>query len=95
MAIDFPSSPTNGQTYSYGGKTWQFNGTAWQATTAYGPAGKYQIADVAPSNPVAGDQWFNSSTGVAYIYYDGFWVEITGSAISIDPIFNPFLFIGI
>jgi len=29
MPIDFPNSPTNGDTYSAGGKNWQYNGTAW------------------------------------------------------------------
>lgn len=29
MPIDFPNSPTNGDTYSEGTKTWQYNGTAW------------------------------------------------------------------
>jgi hypothetical protein len=31
MALDFPSSPTNGQQYLLNGKMWQFNSTisAW------------------------------------------------------------------
>ena len=29
MAIDFPSSPTNGQTLTAAGKTWTWNGEKW------------------------------------------------------------------
>ena len=29
MPIDFPNSPTVGDTYTVGTKTWQFNGTSW------------------------------------------------------------------
>ena len=29
MPIDFPNSPTSGDTYSEGTKTWQYNGTSW------------------------------------------------------------------
>jgi hypothetical protein len=30
MALDFPSSPTIGDTYAYGGRTWEWNGAAWE-----------------------------------------------------------------
>lgn len=29
MPIDFPNSPTTGDTYTVGNKTWFWNGTSW------------------------------------------------------------------
>jgi len=31
MTIDFPSSPTLNQRYTFNGRTWQWNGSAWVA----------------------------------------------------------------
>lgn len=40
MAIDFPSSPSTNDTYTYNGRTWKYNGEAWESVTvAYGPTG--------------------------------------------------------
>ena len=41
MAIDFPSSPTLGQTYVYGTQTYEWNGSSWRLvrTSAVGPTG--------------------------------------------------------
>jgi hypothetical protein len=33
------------------------------------------IGDVAPSNPVAGDQWWDSELGRSFTYFNGLWVE--------------------
>lgn len=42
MALNFPSSPTVGQTYTSSGKTWKWDGVSWVANT-----------DVFSSNPIA------------------------------------------
>lgn len=32
--IDFPASPTVGQTYTYGGRTWTYDGSGWVRNNA-------------------------------------------------------------
>lgn len=39
MPIDFPSSPTTGQVYTYQGKSWVYNGTGWDAPKALSEIG--------------------------------------------------------
>jgi hypothetical protein len=40
MAIQFPSNPSPGQSYTYGSRTWTWTGYGWQATTTtQGPQG--------------------------------------------------------
>lgn len=34
MAIDFPNTPVNGDSYSVGGKTWEFDGSSWVAVSS-------------------------------------------------------------
>lgn len=42
-----------------------------------GPPGPGQsVGTTPPGSPVEGDQWFNSSLGRQFVYYDGFWVEV-------------------
>ena len=54
MAIDFPSGPTLGDTYTYSGQTYQWNGTAWRLvrTSAVGPTGP--TGPVGPASTVQG-----------------------------------------
>ena len=40
MPINFPSSPTIGDVYSYNTRNWKWDGTAWyQVTLTFGPTG--------------------------------------------------------
>ena len=46
MALDFPSSPTTGQTYVNGNLTWKWSGTAWD------PVGTQVTSTVVVSTPI-------------------------------------------
>ncbi len=56
--VNFPSSPTVGQTYSFGDKTWQWNGYAWDFFS-FGSSGGVRyltdLEDVTITDPYAGD----------------------------------------
>lgn len=49
MPIDFPNSPTNGQTYTDGGRTWSWDGEKWSVvrSTVLGPTGP-----IGPTGPL-------------------------------------------
>jgi hypothetical protein len=90
MPLDFPISPTDGQTYN--GYVYSTSVGAWQAKpSAQSP---FYTRDTPPSNPVTGDSWFNTNDGTMYIYtYDGNsyqWVEhrsqIAKSQVGLVPI---------
>jgi len=78
MAIDFPATPNVGDVYSDGGRSWRWNGSGWTSRGA--PSQTFTTSDTAPASPSVGDVWFNSSSGITYIYYDSVWVEIGNTA---------------
>lgn len=80
MAIDFPSTPFIGQQISQGGTTWQWDGTGWNIVPVMASA---FASDTPPANPTDGQQWWRSTNGQLYFYYnDGNskqWVQAAGA----------------
>lgn len=85
MAIDFPNSPTNGETFTSGNRSWTFNGTRWEAVFYQGapgptgPAGLYKTQATAPSAPNTGDAWMNTTDGRLYVWNGYSWFEPTNN----------------
>ena len=82
MAINFPNSPSNGATHTAAGQTFTYDGTAGVWNPQEGTP--VSTGTSAPSNPSAGDLWFDTSSGTLYFYYaDGSsnqWVGVSGPA---------------
>jgi hypothetical protein len=84
MAINFPDSPSNGDTQTINGSVYTYNSTTSKWDIDGDNTTNVTVSDTAPSGAVAGDQWFNSTDGSLYVYYnDGSssqWVGISGPA---------------
>jgi hypothetical protein len=73
MALNFPITPADGDTYQ---------GYVYDATAGVWNSDPHQIASrfvtsaTAPSSPSEGDGWFDTNTAKSYVYYDGVWVQL-------------------
>ena len=78
MPLNFPSSPSLNDEYTFGGSTYTWNGSVWGVKAAAVADGVH-MSDTAPANPVAGDMWWRTNDGRLYIYYEDIdgaqWVE--------------------
>ena len=50
--------------------------TLWNALDYASGGASVEISETAPASPDAGNVWFNSTDGRAYIYYDSVWVDL-------------------
>jgi hypothetical protein len=84
MAINFPDSPSNGDTHTASGRTFTYNTSKTKWVYSNSPNASVTSSDTAPSNPNVGDMWLDSTTGELLIYYaDGSsnqWIGVSGTA---------------
>ena len=83
MAIDFPPSPADKQTFTAGSKKWQYSSqfAQWIASNSNGEA-QITASLTAPTAPTEGAIWFNSSNAITSIYYDSAWIDIGANPTS-------------
>jgi len=72
MAINFPTSPSNGDTVTEGNITYTYNATKgyWVSVEASGGGSSVTVSDTAPASPSDGDMWYNSLDLNLYVYYN-------------------------
>ena len=86
MAINFPDSPSNGDTHTANGVVFTYNSTStlWDTISSGGGGSSVTVSDTAPTSPSDGDQWFDSTDGSLSVYYnDGSssqWISTSGAA---------------
>jgi hypothetical protein len=79
MPIDFPSSPTTGQVYTYLGKSWVYNGTGWDSPRALSEIGAVQTfanaaaRTAAIPTPTEGIVTYLNDVDLITIYESGAW----------------------
>lgn len=103
MPLDFPSSPTSNQEYSFAGKTWYWDGVSWVLKATSNSVTSVYFQASAPTGFLTSPFWINSDTGRQYIYVnDGSssqWIELGVASSSVTgtgggETFSPFLLAG-
>ena len=77
----FPASPVAGDTLAINSAQYDWNGTTWQARAAAGNFSTLTTnSETAPTSPLVGDRWFNTTNGVLVQYFsdgtDSAWLDI-------------------
>jgi len=79
MPLDFPSSPSVGDVYTYNGRSWQWNGTAWTLVATS------SINNTPIGNIFANTGAFTSITATEYITANG---NITGDWFNANQVIS-------
>ena len=80
MPIDFPNSPSSGDSYSAGGKTWQYDGSVWvlRGVVASIPAGSIAASQLSASVLSSIDNL--GDVNLTVLPTDGQFLKYSGSA---------------
>ena len=72
MATNFPNSPSNGDTHTFGGATYTYNSSmgAWTGPSTTAGGASVTVSETAPSSPAEGDLWFDPSVLKTFVYYN-------------------------
>jgi hypothetical protein len=88
-ALDFPSSPSNGDIYN----NYVYDATrgVWNVY-AQGIAARFTVSSSKPSPATNGDAWFDTTEGTTYVYYDdgdsAQWIETGNPALGFVDVSN-------
>lgn len=76
MPIDFPNSPTNGQTFTVGDTTWVYNNGVWSILTS---SASYSICTSSsrPASPGEGRMIFETDTNFIRVYDGSNWIFVS------------------
>ena len=72
MATNFPNSPSNGDTHTFGGATYTYSSSmgAWTGPSTTAGGASVTVSETAPSSPSEGDLWFDPSVLKTFVYYN-------------------------
>ena len=54
--------------------------TAWNSLDYASGGASILVSATEPDEPEVGDVWFNTESGITYVYYDSSWVSVAGSS---------------
>ncbi|MEL0099166.1 MAG: hypothetical protein VW907_06400 [Opitutae bacterium] len=82
MSVNFPDSPTVGDTYTLGA-TWRWDGSTWSVTSRSADAGSSSsvetfAASTTPTGASEGAFWFNTVDSSLSVYHNSAWVSVGG-----------------
>ena len=88
MAINFPNTPSDGDTHVVGDVTFTYDAAknSWLTVPSSSGGSSVVVSDTPPVSPNAGDMWTDSETMKLNVYYvdsdSSQWVEVSGSSTS-------------